>query len=315
MKGPIMVNNFNQPSFSAWAKQVLVDIDSCGSDFCWHLVYDPCLGPEIGELATLSEPPLKPWPLYLNTYSEEAQKNGPQLLKLIPGSVFNHRILEIMAPKPLGLLIMAEAEKQGDLFEHLQDFFECLEEDGKRILFRYYDPRVFYGFTTYTDQAQARLLLGPALRMLTWEPGRCQPVELAQDKDHGLRSQGGVMGLSETFTDHLWGEARIHTVIGALKEMINTPFQPLIKAQPLAETYKYVENVLHRLKDYPMSNYNLMASTLLTMEYGWEYWDNTKIATRMDLGRSNTIEMKRTLLALMQTEAGVVPPSDTAISR
>ena len=286
-------------SFSDWATTCLHAIDNPPKNLCWHLVVDPCANETLPNMLNAFAQKLKVWPLFLNTYDETVIPLGSQFIRCAPQSRFIKWCIGHMQENPIGILVLTEEAKSDELYEHLQNFFECVLPSRRKVLFRYYDPRLLYGFTTYSDKRPSQLLLGPSTQIKAWEPGRAVAVELAQQEDNGWRCSE-ELGLSDEFMDHLWAQTKIHTVIGAITKEMGSPTGEKLKRQPLPESYNFVEKVQTRLKKYALDNYNLMVATILTMKNDFSFWDIESIKNKLDQGQNNDTAMRVTLRLLLQ---------------
>jgi hypothetical protein len=79
-----------------------------------------------------------------------------------------------------GILILTRAGRHR-LFEHLEGIFETVDERGKGLFFRYYDPRVLRAYLPTCTETETRDFFGPVRAFLVeseqpgrielWEPG------------------------------------------------------------------------------------------------------------------------------------------------
>ncbi|UQZ87811.1 hypothetical protein C4J81_00690 [Deltaproteobacteria bacterium Smac51] len=289
-----------RPAFEEWAQARLAEINEPPEGQGWHLVFDPLAGPDLLAEAGRADSSAKFWPLYLNTYIEEALASGPHMVRLEPHSPLSGWALSKMRDMALGLLFLAETDKFEALYEHLQNFFECRLPGGRRAFFRYYDPRQFYGFTTYGDPDQGLLLLGPALKALGWEPGREITMELSQPRDRGFRCPPGGLGVGDAFSDHLFRECRIHTVIGGIINQVGEHYKARLAAKPLPEAYAMVQRLADQLAEYPLNNNNLALATFITIDKGQSFWRRPEVREALRNSGPGLDGFKKTLVELHQ---------------
>ena len=186
--------------------------DQAGPDLRCYWVIDPCASPDLPGILDAVKPGENRIPLFLNTYREAVAKAGPTLVPYIPGSDFNNWLFNLLETAPAGYLVQVARGEEDGLYEHLQNLAECTGPDGKRAMFRFFDPRIMYAVTTFPYPTAAEQLLGPVLRLDGWEHGRRSAISAGDGEDHRYRCVAPIPYHQE-FLDHIWKEVKIHTLI------------------------------------------------------------------------------------------------------
>lgn len=235
--------------------------------FFWLI--DPSAHDELPGLIWKLDPQPEAWPLYMNSYMEEAINSGPFMVPYRPGSEFTKWVLQEMRWLPLGCLIEVESASVHTVFEHLQNLLECANGDGEASVFRFYDPRITYGISTYEDQSMAPRILGPVLRLDAWEPGRCVPVFMGTGADNATRSPG-MEHYDAAFFEHIWDEVLFHTIIGTLGRESGMA----LRAMPLPEAYQLMQQTSTTLIQFGYSDRNSLAyGASFSAYYGLSVWE------------------------------------------
>ncbi len=271
-----------------WRQACLQHMREAPADHAFFWLLDSCAHKKLPGLLWELEPHPEAWPLYMNTYLEEARDSGPFLVRCGADSRLTLWALHESAERPLGILLELRPDTTGETFQHLQNLVECLDPQGHRSIFRFYDPRILYAVTSYAADNRLPLrVLGPALRMTGWEPGRCVPVSVSLDMDSGLRCSGPEQH-DEQCLMHIWDENRIHTTIGTLGGESGIT----LRAMPLPEAYRLVEEVCRILSRHGyLDRRSLAYGTSVTVRCGLEIW------TRPDLREALEVRHPKTPLS------------------
>ena len=125
--------------------------------------------------------------LYSGKLPRALEMNAPHLVEMFPDNPLTRRWLDEGWGQSWGIhLRLADPS---NLRHHLRKFLKVEDEDGRRLLFRYYDPRVLVTFLRSCDQDQAQTFFGPihafvsehhagqALARCTLAPSGVQVVE------------------------------------------------------------------------------------------------------------------------------------------
>ncbi len=243
----------------------------------WFWVIDACAHPDLpGILWQLDSSP-DAWALYMNTFMEEAMQSGPWFMPCNVESNATQWLFSQLEKTPLGFLLSVPHGGGNEMYEHLQNLLECTfsypenpqSSQGKAGLFRFYDPRILYGLTTFYDSDYINLVKGSALSLHAWEPGRSIPVIKRYTTDQKTFCAKAPQ-LPKSLIDHLWKENQAHTIIATLA---GDPGVQL-RTMPLTEAYKYVDGMRNRLKDSPYTSNTdvgfITAYSLLTPDEEWK---------------------------------------------
>jgi len=106
-------------------------------------------------------------PLFVGTKDEENADIGPHLVKVDRDSQLLQWFLEEGAEH--GIIFFSEASIEV-LGAHLQPFLECILPDGRRKMFRFYDPVTFYYFIPNLTPEELSLFMGPACGVACTRP-------------------------------------------------------------------------------------------------------------------------------------------------
>lgn len=110
-----------------------------------------------------------PWRcLYDGLLSPTISRVAPYLVALDPGSIFDMDIIAHGFGESWGLFIESPVEID-DLRRHLRRFLKVETEDARRLLFRFYDPRVLRVYLPTCRADELATFFGP-IRTLYVEP-------------------------------------------------------------------------------------------------------------------------------------------------
>lgn len=243
----------------------------------WFWVIDACAHPELpGILWQLDSSP-DACALYMSTFMEEAMQSGPWFMPCNVESSTTQWLFNQLEKVPLGFLLSVPRGGGDEMYEHLQNLLECTFSQAKNSqphekkagLFRFYDPRILYGLTTFYDSDYINLVKGPALSLHAWEPGRSIPLTNRYTTDQ-KNFCTGTPQLPKSLIDHLWKENQVHTIIATLD---GDPGVQL-RSMPLPEAYEYVDGIRNKLKNSPyISNTDvsfITAYSLLSLDEEWK---------------------------------------------
>ena len=97
--------------------------------------------------------------LYAGTLPWQLQMNAPYLLEL-PESDFTTGLVRSAWGKSWGIFFRAESSME-TLRRHLRTFLRVADQQGRRLIFRYYDPRVMRVYLPTCLPAELRTVFGP----------------------------------------------------------------------------------------------------------------------------------------------------------
>jgi len=112
------------------------------------------------------------WCLFRGDLPPELEDAAPWLLRLVPGQPYVEQFFARGWQQAWGILLTCRAPSR-DLRRHLRHFFLARTEDGRRLLFRYYDPRVLRIYLPTCTPAELEQFFGPISAMAAEgaEPG------------------------------------------------------------------------------------------------------------------------------------------------
>lgn len=259
--------------YSLWCYNVQQHIHNAPDHHRFFWLVDPCAHDGLPGLIWKLDPQPDAWPLYMNTYMEEVINSGPFMVPYRPDAEFTKWMFQELRLLPLGCLIEVEAASVHIAFEHLQNLLEALDGEGKTSIFRFYDPRITYGISTYQDQTVTPRLLGPVLHLDAWEPGRCVPVHLGNGIDSGIRS-AGMESYDTAFFEHIWDEVTIHTIVGTLGHEPGMRLRTL----PFPEAYSLLEQTARILSSYNYQDReSLVYGSSVSAWYGLGFWKKVEV--------------------------------------
>lgn len=96
--------------------------------------------------------------LYAGQLPETLKRAAPHMVELAPGYRFTRPLLEMGWGHSWGIFI--RTREPLNLRHHLRKFLRVQDEDGRHLVFRYYDPRVLRAFLPTCDATQLKALFG-----------------------------------------------------------------------------------------------------------------------------------------------------------
>jgi len=97
--------------------------------------------------------------LYAGRLPRELERVSPQLVELLPGHRLTARLLGEGWGQAWGVYL--RIDDPSNLRHHLRKFLKVKTEDGRRLLFRWYDPRVWRTVVSTFDDEQLAQFFGP----------------------------------------------------------------------------------------------------------------------------------------------------------
>jgi hypothetical protein len=97
--------------------------------------------------------------LYAGKLPRALEMNAPQLVELFPTSRLLQRWLDEGWGQAWGVFV--RIDDPANLRHHLRKFLKVQDEDGRRLLFRYYDPRVLRAYLPTCTPAETSFVFGP----------------------------------------------------------------------------------------------------------------------------------------------------------
>jgi hypothetical protein len=122
--------------------------------------------------------------LYAGTLPWQLQMTAPYLVKLPPHS-FTTRLLRSAWGNSWGIFFLSDAPMES-LRQHLRTFLRVADQRGRRLIFRYYDPRVMRVYLPTCRPAELRAVFGP-IRCYMMESSRGDEVLRFGHRDGALQ--------------------------------------------------------------------------------------------------------------------------------
>lgn len=118
--------------------------------------------------------------LYSGPGAADLADVAPYLVGLVAGSPFSQWVLGEAWGRSGGILIVSEVGLD-ELRNHFRHFLMVIDEAGKALYFRFYDPRVLRIFLPTCDAEQLRALFGPITAFVVEDedPGKALRFTLA----------------------------------------------------------------------------------------------------------------------------------------
>lgn len=107
--------------------------------------------------------------LYSGRLPRALEMVAPHLVELFPGNRLVHRWLDEGWSRSWGVFL--KIEDPSNLRHHLRRFLKVRDESGRRLLFRYFDPRVLRVFLPTCTAEELRHWFGPVHSLLAEEEG------------------------------------------------------------------------------------------------------------------------------------------------
>lgn len=98
--------------------------------------------------------------LYLGKIPTELEEVAPYLVKLSKNDPFTRTVIEEGWTDHWGIYMWAPSELI-ELRQHFRKFLMVKDENGKDLVFRYYDPRVFRTYVPTCTSAELESIFGP----------------------------------------------------------------------------------------------------------------------------------------------------------
>jgi hypothetical protein len=129
--------------------------------------------------------------LYAGSLSPDLQAAAPYLVQVAPESRMFKACFEAGWGRSWGVFVIAEPDVTLQaLRKHFRSLLRVNDEQGKALVFRYYDPRVLRIYLPTCTPSERREFFGPALRLVveSGKPGDDQPLVFEKSPGPMLRS-------------------------------------------------------------------------------------------------------------------------------
>ena len=118
--------------------------------------------------------------LYSGDLPWQLQMTAPYLVQLESNDSFTRYLIREGWGRAWGLFFRSDAGIQ-ELRRHLRGFLRVRDESGKRMIFRYYDPRVLRAYLPTCLPSELRILFGPITRYLLESPDSAVMLDFGFD--------------------------------------------------------------------------------------------------------------------------------------
>jgi len=105
------------------------------------------------------------WCLYRGRLPAAVEDAAPWLLRLVPGHPYVEQFFARGWHQSWGILLACAAPSR-ELRRHLRRFLRVRTEDGRILVFRYYDPRVLRAYLPTCTPAEIGAFFGPISSMV-----------------------------------------------------------------------------------------------------------------------------------------------------
>ncbi len=119
-------------------------------------------------------------------------RTAPYLVRLDPGSLFSRWLMEQTWDQSWGIFVASSANLKR-LRSHLGQLLKAVDENGRRLHFRYYDPRVLAPYLPTCTAQELRRFFGPVQRILLPEEGP-QRMIIFKHSETGLEEERSELG-------------------------------------------------------------------------------------------------------------------------
>jgi hypothetical protein len=133
-------------------------LEELGPEIPFYAVLDCAQRGGVAAWATGTKAPV--WILYEGEMEKDLEEVAPRLVRMGRGHAFTDDFLAEGFQGNWGILISSEANSK-ELRRHLRRFFLARTEDDRRLLFRYYDPRVLSAYLPALNPAELKIFFGP----------------------------------------------------------------------------------------------------------------------------------------------------------
>jgi hypothetical protein len=103
--------------------------------------------------------------LYAGKLPDALKRAAPYLVELAAGYRFSRPLLEMGWGHSWGVFLRIKDPQ--NLRHHLRNFLRVQDEAGRRLVFRYYDPRVLRAYLPTCEPAELKTIFGPISSYVT----------------------------------------------------------------------------------------------------------------------------------------------------
>lgn len=129
-----------------------------GPDELTYAIFDGARNPDVVPLVMGSKLPARC--LYVGDIDPALVRVAPHLVRLSRNDPKSKALIERAWGESWGIFLRSTETLEG-LHRHFRRFLRVRDEEGRRMLFRYYDPRVFRVYVPTCVQAELDYVFGP----------------------------------------------------------------------------------------------------------------------------------------------------------
>lgn len=105
--------------------------------------------------------------LYAGDLSEELLAVAPHIVKLTPKSPFTQSLIQKSWGKSWGIYVtVARPAMLEDVRKTMRRYLKVMDDEGRQLLFRFYDPRVLRSYMPTCTAEQLPKIFGPILEFI-----------------------------------------------------------------------------------------------------------------------------------------------------
>ena len=161
-------------------------LEALSSEEPIYAVLDGARDPGIVSWIVSTEAPA--WCLYAGKLSPDLQAAAPWLLRVGRGHPYTETLFERAWGESMGFFLASPVPPRALRF-HLRRHLIARTEDGRRLVFRYYDPRVLRVYLAHCTSNELRAFFGPISTIVVESEER---TELIFRHPDGAASQAPV---------------------------------------------------------------------------------------------------------------------------
>jgi pSer/pThr/pTyr-binding forkhead associated (FHA) protein len=148
-------------------------------------ILDAAKDPKVLEILRYNEQPYQS--LYEGSKGKELARFAPYLVELTSASLLLEILVRVGWGKSWGIYLTSRADFK-EVRRHLRRFLLVQAEDGRKLYFRFYDPRVLRVFLPTCNAQQAVIFFGPVRHFMVESQNARALLEFTHDA-RGVESQ------------------------------------------------------------------------------------------------------------------------------
>jgi len=163
MPSPLKAVLQRNPQRATRLRNLLWEDTGAGTRLKMYALLDAARGRDVYEVVRYFNPDHHC--LFRGNLSERMLRSSPYLIDVHPDSEFTRDVLELGWGDSWGVFLYAPPELPFEnLRQHLRRFLRVHDEGGRKLFFRYYDPRVLRVYLPTCTPDELKLFCGPVTR-------------------------------------------------------------------------------------------------------------------------------------------------------